>query len=36
MLTYFRTGQYYLNRGGAYRGLLPEVLRQSAGRYWCD
>src|SRR5213593_1195487 len=36
MLTYFRTGQYYLNRGGAYRDFFPEVLRQSAGRYWCD
>ena len=36
MLTYFRTGQYYLNRGGAYRDFFPEVLRQSADRYWCD
>jgi len=36
MLTYVRTGQYYLNRGGAYRDFFPEVLRQSAGRYWCD
>ena len=36
MLTYFRTGQYYLNRGGAYRDFFPEVLRQSEGRYWCD
>ena len=36
MLTYFRTGQYYLNRGGAYRDFFPEVLRQSQGRYWCD
>jgi allantoinase len=36
MLTYFRTGQYYLNRGGAYRDFFPEVLRRSAGRYWCD
>lgn len=36
MLTYFRTGQYYLNRGGAYADFFPEVLRISAGRYWCD
>jgi len=36
MLTYVRTGQYYLDRGGAYRDFFPEVLRQSAGRYWCD
>ena len=31
MLTYFRTGQYYLNRGGAYADVFPEVLRQSEG-----
>jgi len=36
MLTYFRTGQYYLNRGGAYAEFFPEVLRLSAGRYWVD
>jgi allantoinase len=36
MLTYFRTGQYYLNRGGAYSEFFPEVLRQSQGRYHCD
>jgi allantoinase len=36
MLTYFRTGQYYLNRGGTWSEFFPEVLRQSAGRYWCD
>lgn len=35
-LTYIRTGQYYLNRGGPYRDFYPEVLRQSAGRYWVD
>src|SRR5262245_20019533 len=32
MLTYFRTGQYYLNRGGAYRDFFPEVLRLSRGQ----
>jgi allantoinase len=36
MLTYIRTGQYYLNRGGAYAEVFPEVLRLSAGRYHCD
>src|SRR5437764_3836588 len=36
MLTYFRTGQYYLNRGGAWRDFFPEVLRLSQGRYHCD
>jgi allantoinase len=36
MLTYFRTGQYYLNRGGAYAEFFPEVLRLSDGRYHCD
>jgi allantoinase len=36
MLTYFRSGQYYLNRGGPYAEILPEVLRLSAGRYHVD
>ena len=36
MLTYFRTGQYYLNRGGPYAEFFPEVLKLSAGRYHCD
>jgi allantoinase len=36
MLTYFRTGQYYLNRGGPYAEFFPEVLRLSAGRYHVD
>jgi allantoinase len=36
MLTYFRTGQYYLNRGGSWRDFVPEVLRLSRDRYWCD
>jgi allantoinase len=36
MLTYFRTGQYYLNRGGRYAEFFPEVLTTSQGRYWCD
>lgn len=36
MLTYFRTGQYYLNKGGAYRDFYPEVLDISRGRYYVD
>jgi allantoinase len=36
MLTYFRTGQYYLNKGGPYREFFPEVLRLSEGRYQVD
>ena len=27
MLTYFRTGQYYLNKGGPYKDFYPEVLQ---------
>src|ERR671936_309150 len=36
LLTYFRTGQYYLNRGGRYADVFPEVLQLSEGRYHCD
>src|SRR5438270_9387430 len=35
-LNYMRTGRYYLNRGGPYRGFMPEVLKQSEGRFWVD
>jgi allantoinase len=35
-LNYIRTGQYYLNRGGPYRDFMPEVLKQSEGRFWVD
>src|SRR5215212_5969629 len=35
-LNYMRTGHYYLNRGGPYRDFMPEVLRQSEGRFWVD
>src|SRR5437764_4117750 len=35
-LNYIRTGHYYLNRGGPYRAFMPEVLRQSKGRFWID
>lgn len=35
-ITYFRTGQYYLNKGGSYADFYPEVLALSAGNYWVD
>lgn len=36
MLNYFRTGQYYLNKGGPYRKFFPEVLKISEGRFHVD
>jgi allantoinase len=35
-LNYIRTGHYYLNRGGPYRDFMPEVFKQSDGRFWVD
>src|SRR5256885_16321127 len=35
-LNYFRTGQYYLNKGGPYGEFFPEVLRLSEGRFHVD
>ncbi|EHK84176.1 dihydroorotase [Saccharomonospora azurea] len=35
-LTYMRTGQYYLNKGGSYREFFPEVLSATAGRSYVD
>ena len=35
-ITYFRTGQYYLNKGGSYRDFYPEVLDISNGNYYVD
>ena len=35
-LNYFRTGQYYLNRGGPYQAFFPEVLKLSDGRFHVD
>jgi allantoinase len=35
-ITYFRTGQYYLNQGGSYRDFYPKVLEISKGNYWVD
>lgn len=35
-LTYMRTGQYYLNKGGSYREFFPEVLSASEGKSYVD
>ncbi|MEU6075761.1 dihydroorotase family protein [Micromonospora sp. NPDC047074] len=35
-ITYMRTGQYYLNKGGEYADFFPEVLETSAGRSYVD
>lgn len=35
-ITYFRSGEYYLNKGGPYADLFPEALNLSQGRYWVD
>ncbi|MBW4555953.1 MAG: amidohydrolase family protein [Trichormus sp. ATA11-4-KO1] len=35
-LNYIRTGQYYLNKGGAYRDFFPEVLALSRGNFFVD
>lgn len=35
-LNYFRTGQYYLNKGGPYSKFFPEVLKISKGRFHVD
>ena len=35
-LTYMRTGQYYLNRGGSYAEVFPEVLAATADRSFVD
>jgi len=36
MLNYFRTGQYYLNKGGPYKKFFPEVLKISKDRFHVD
>ncbi|GID90790.1 dihydroorotase family protein [Amorphoplanes digitatis] len=36
VLSYFRTGQHYLNRTGPYGEILPEVLGAVAGNAWTD
>jgi allantoinase len=35
-LNYFRTGQYYLNKGGPYKKFYPEVLKTAQGRFHVD
>ena len=35
-LNYFRTGQYYLNKGGPYATFYPEVLKLAKGRFHVD
>lgn len=35
-LNYFRTGQYYLNKGGPYAKFYPEVLKIAKGRFHVD
>jgi len=35
-LNYFRTGQYYLNKGGRYAKFFPEVLKTSKNRFHVD
>lgn len=35
-ITYMRTGQYYLNKGGDYAEFFPEVLELTAGRAVID
>ncbi|RMB84720.1 dihydroorotase family protein [Streptomyces shenzhenensis] len=35
-LTYMRTGQYYLNKGGPYAEFFPEVLERTAGHAHVD
>jgi allantoinase len=35
-LNYFRTGQYYLNKGGPYKSFYPEVLKIAKNRFHVD
>ncbi|MFC9078904.1 dihydroorotase family protein [Streptomyces sp. NPDC002387] len=35
-LTYMRTGQYYMNRGGSYNEVFPLVLENAEGRSYVD
>lgn len=36
VVSYFRTGQHYLNKTGPYREIFPEVLHHTAGRAYTD
>jgi len=35
-ITYMRTGQYYLNKGGPYAEFFPQVLAEADGRAYVD
>jgi len=35
-ISYMRTGQYYLNKGGAYKDFYPEVLEKASGKAYVD
>ncbi|KJF23666.1 hydantoinase [Rhodococcus sp. AD45-ID] len=35
-LSYMRTGQYYMNKGGAYADVFPEVLAETEGKPYVD
>ena len=35
-LNYIRTGQYYLNKGGPYKEIFPEILALSEGNFYVD
>ncbi|MFD4668739.1 dihydroorotase family protein [Lentzea sp. NPDC058450] len=35
-LNYIRTGQYYMNRGGSYAEVFPEILAASSGKSYVD
>ena len=36
VISYFRTGQHYLNKTGLYRDIFPEVLELSKGHFYTD
>jgi len=36
LLSYFRTGQYYLNKTGSYKEIIPEVLSLTSGNSYVD
>ncbi len=36
IISYFRTGHYYLNKTGPYREIFPEVLQLSDGNFYTD
>ncbi len=36
LLSYFRTGQHYLNKTGSYKEIIPEVLQATEGNAYVD